>query len=268
MSFKLIIRNNLTHDADSFSGSTVALFEEGGGMVGTSEECDCQVLDSQGRTGDQVWFGLEEKPGELRLWRKADLDIYLNQQLLTQSVATLTSGDLIRVGHWTFRLQKIYARPALSKQVDWSAWLCKGAIVLLIALQLLIALWLPGWLHYESLVADTVIEQKTVLLLDQTRRRVRRYTPSLEQAGSGFAALQLISAEVDRMATFIRSHQPVIARDHWLELRDDLEMYQELLGRIDRRELPMALPTLEVDPAVRAIFGEDDGEIADLELEP
>ncbi len=253
MAFQLIIRNNLKHDADSFTGSQAALFDNGLVKIGSSEECQCQVLDQEGRGGDEIWFEVEEREDGFFLCRHTDLDIYLNRDRMEAASHGLVSGDNIRVGHWTFRFQKIHSHAPVSKHTDRIPRLCKAALLIFIVIQLLVALWLPGQLPYEKMAPQKVVEQKTVMLLDHLRRQVSSFPSSSDQMTGSNAVLRILSSEIDQIASYMRRHQDQIPHRRWHDLRDDLEMYQELLDLVGNSQIPPEQPELAVAAAVREI---------------
>ncbi len=254
MPFQLIIRNNLKHDADSFTGSELGVFEQETARIGSSDECDCQVLDQEGRGGDEVWFEIEQRRRDFFLHRRAaDLEIYINHQLTLGPTTPLTSGDTIRVGHWTFRLQRLSDRARAVVRADWSASLSKALIATLILLQLVIALWLPGQLNYAQIVPDKIIEQETIILLDHTRRHAATFPRQSLEREVDRAAWRLVSAELDRIAAYMRRHQPSITPYHWQQINRDLSMYRDMLDQISDQELVPNPPPPAIDQAVQAL---------------
>ncbi len=264
MAFQLIIRNNLKQDADSFAKSTAADFENGLALIGSSEECDVQVLDEEGRAGDEIWFSIEEKGGALKLSHKTDLDLFLNQNPLTTPAADLISGDEVRIGHWTFRVQKLHPKVSFAKHTDRVGRILKVGLAVLIILQVLTALWIPGYLDYESLAPQTITEQKTILQIDHIRRRINSFPEEAREKETHEAFFQIVSKQVDEIASYMRRHQERIPYSLWLIITEDLRFYERLLDQIEEEELPPTPADLDIPSAVRKIESENAGWIKEF----
>ncbi len=253
LSFQLIIRHNIRHEAASFTGAEVAVFESGAATVGTHESCECQVLDSEEEEADSVWFRVEPRESGFVLARETVSEIYLNNQPVARPETELSSGDVIRVGHWTFCFQKRHPRARFAKSADWPVYACKTTVGLLVILQLILALWPTGRLRYEGIVGRQIAEEQTILMVDQVRRHINSLNGGGQSLTARNALIQVLGGEIDQMANYMRRHREAIPREKWQRLREDLDMHQELVDDLDRGDLPIAVPELETNAALLAL---------------
>lgn len=256
MSFQLLIRDNLKEEAAGFAPSETAAFETAPVLAGTDKSCHCQIIEDEKDAPSAVWFRIKQREDNFILSLENPPDLFLNNREISESEVTLTSGDEIRVGHWTFRFRKMHEKPQFSPGAEWTARLWKSTIVVLIIIQLLIALWLPGKLQYKTIAGTAKInEEKAAWALDLLQSRIAGMLAANEKLTPRKALLLIIEEELNKTASYIRQYRNVISPEDWKYMKEDLQMYRQLLDDIEHHgKVPKEIPDPAVETGLRQII--------------
>ena len=253
MQFQLVIRNTIEAEGDVFGAADVRLLEDAA-LVGTAPDSDVRIDDPE--LLQEEFFRIDYSNATAFLHPLGSESIYLNNAVV-ESGATpeLLSGDELRVGHWTFRFQKVRERVGVGHRSNLLSFVTKVLIAAIIVGEILLAVWLPQRLKYENMVAIQILEEQCVMLLDQMRHSIDRMdTPGPEadeMERLRAAGVRIVREQLDGLATYIRKHETQMTPEHWTRLRNELDRLQSLLSRIHAGTVFKSLPELEMDKAIR-----------------
>ena len=177
--------------------------------------------------------------------------VFRNQQALAAE-AELGSGDEIRVGHWTFRYQRVYERAQRTRQSDLLSSLAKALVAVIVLLELGIVLWFPRWMKSATVWEEAVARQRAVRLLDRLRHRTRKMQSATDLDQAAKAAL---TDELDSLARYVRDAEDRLSRSQWRLLFQDLTRYDTTLQRFEQGAAFKPMPLVDVDGSVRALIG-------------
>lgn len=253
MQFQLVIRNTIESEGNVFGAADVRSLEDAV-TVGTTPECDVRIEDQE--LPSEPFFRIDYSSATAFLHPQGNESIYLNKTGV-ESGATpeLLSGDELRVGHWTFRFQKVREHVGVGHRSNLLSLVTKVLILAIIVGEILLAVWLPQRLKYENMVAVQILEEQCVMLLDQMRHEIDRMQTLDPQADEleklRIAAVQIVREQLDGMATYIRKHQTEMTPEHWTQIRNELERLQTLFYRIQAGTVFKSLPELDMENAIR-----------------
>jgi prolyl oligopeptidase PreP (S9A serine peptidase family) len=251
--FQLVIRNTIEAEGDVFGAADVRSLENAV-TVGTTPECDVRIEDQE--LPSESFFRIDYSSATAFLHPLGNESIYINETAV-ESGATpvLLSGDELRVGHWTFRFQKVRERVGVGHRSNLLSLVTKVLILAIIVGEILLAVWLPQQLKYENMVAVQILEEQCVMMLYQMRHEIDHMETLDPQADEleklRAAAIQIVREQLDGMATYIRKSQTEMTPEHWTQLRNELDRLQSLLYRIHAGTVFKPLPELEMDNAIR-----------------
>lgn len=256
MEFQLVIRNTIEAEGNVFGAADVRLLNNQA-TVGTTTDCDVRIDDEE-LAADALLFRVEfDDHGISRLLKTGPETVYVNNEPVTGPTANLVSGDEIRVGHWTFRFQKVRQRVGIAHRTNLMALVAKILIAVIILGEILLAVWLPKRLKYENMVAIQILEEQCVMRLDQLRHTIDRMETPIDptpEENLRAAAVRIVDEELDAMALHIRKHRETIPAENWSMIRDELDRLQSLLIRIDTGRVFHPVPKLRLDDDVQYVL--------------
>ena len=251
MPFKLVIRHSIGQESDEFAGADVRHFHDADVSVGVSASCTC-VIDDPNEFEDCHFHVRFDENGGYLLVPVEGATLFHNQRPV-HAPLSLTSGDEIRVGHWTFRFQKEYSAARAGRRADVVGFVAKAIIVVVLVCELFFVYWLPRRIQSEKLLAADISRQQTVMLLDKIRRQARR-SDIAEMSDHQRYALALLLDEMDRMALFVREHEKQLTDDQWSWLFDATRKTGGALRNVRNGETEHPLPEAELGQGIQAIL--------------
>ena len=251
MAFKLVIKDNLKQGADDFSTGDVRHFSEASITVGSASDCDCELASAEDI--HQHHFTVSEKDkGTYQIKPTGGETIYVNYEPVNE-VHDLASGDEIRVGHYTFRFQREHRRARPARRADIFAITAKIIIVCLLAIEVFFVYWLPSQIQSKEVLSSMITQQKTVMLLDEARSKIR--PAEVEDADQQKAyALQLVQSELDAMARFIRNNEKNISENEWRRLNHNIKKLASITAEINQGTIFKPLPKPRLAAGVRGLL--------------
>lgn len=250
--FQLIIRNNLEAARDAFGAADVRRFSVSPVRVGSGPGCECRV-DSEDLA--PVHYTLTASGGTTGRWRLTPhphrtSPVFLNGETVSEPADTC-SGDEVRVGHWTFRLQRVVDQVSQARRTGLIEAAAKTLLCLTVVAETLLVAWLPRQLQSVRLWELKVAQQEATFELDRLRKVLRREPHtgmSLEDT-----ARQLLGDELDSLARFLRQEQDHLSREQWRRVQSDLLEYGRVLGRLRDGVAFRPVPEVDVEAAVRSV---------------
>lgn len=253
--FNLVVRDNLEQTQDDFGCGDVRRFATTPITCGTDGQCDCALPGpdnadagrwfSIDRAGDGSGFLLIPEPG---------VPVFVNESPVAAGrPRELLSGDMIRVGHLTFRFQRIRPGVAMARRSDLLSTIAKTLLLLIFAAELGVVYWLPRQLQKSKLMAVDVMRQRTVRELDTLRADVKLGGDA--QAGSiPFMTRSVVAEELDHLTLFVRNNEKKLSGRQWQEVASAIAKLTLLVRQADSGAIGEELPGLDMDAAVRQIL--------------
>ncbi len=254
MPFKLVIRHNIEQTADDFGNGDVREFAGKSVTVGSGGDCDCAVgalpevadfhftIHELSGHGD---FALHPEPGQT---------LFLNNEPVLAVETVLTSGDEIRLGHYTLRFQNMHRAAGMARRADLLAIFAKILVAFILATELLVVYWLPRKFQNERILARQIQKQETIMLLDVLRRRAGKNSPD-QQLNS--QARLVILEELNSIAEFIRDNENQLSPQQWLRFNEYLLFSQMTLTRLESGGAFPELPSPALEAGAKAIIQPD-----------
>ncbi len=254
MKFQLVIKNLIRAQGNVFGNADVRNLENSA-TVGTKHDCEVRIDDKELKN-DVHFFSIafvEANPATLEPLDQTK--VFVNDQPV-QEPTTLLSGDEIRVGHWTFRFQKNRRKAGVARRADALATLAKLLLATILVTEVLMATWLPKKLEAEKIATAEILQQQTVMLLDELRSQLRRkINKTADQSGEpqnrNHAAMKLVAAELDTIAEYIRNNNGKLKQEQWPPLYAQLQRFQTLINRIDNDSVFKPLPKLMLNQTIK-----------------
>jgi hypothetical protein len=254
--FKLVIRHNIEQTADDFECADVRHFLSGPVTIGAASDCDCVLPDTEGLSERHFTIELANAAEAEAGWlvrREAEAALFLNHDPVVEPSMPLVSGDEIRVGHYTFRFQTEHKTVGLARRTDLLAAFTKTLIVVILVAEVSLVYWLPKKLQSETVLAEQIRQQETVLLLDQLRRQTRQLASASPGGSIEAKACAVLQEELDQMASFLRQHERELDSDQWFLFHSDVRDLRAAFAGIRSGEVFRPLPKLAFEAGVSAI---------------
>ncbi len=250
MPFQLNIRHNLRATEDLFGPSEVRSFTQAVVRVGRGEECECRIHAGE---LEAVHFDLLTGEGTDRvvLCPRPDTELFLNADPVAKQV-DLHSGDEIRVGHWTFRFQRLRPRCRHGRRSGLLATVAKVLVAAILVGEVAMVVWLPQRLSSARLWEGQIARQRTTFLLDVLRARNNRAEVDDDLS---HAARQVLRNEFSRLIRYVRSNEETLTRQQWDAILRDLRGYEKIMNDLTEGTAFSPLPEADVDGAVRRALG-------------
>lgn len=272
MQGQLSIRDNLAADADAFTPARVVDFSAGDELrVGSNDQCECVVSDpalapvhfalTPAENGDTEaeWCvvpreeavdcpGTSPAPEDTQA---SPLPLFLNGQVV-DGTTRLRSGDLLRVGHWTFLFHKTAIPGEFRRRRDHSAHVARLLVLTVLTLEILALVWLPRQLRASELLKSGRLRHRTVLLIDQTRNELNKRSPADDPMRE--QAYQLLSRELRHLTNYLQRHGDRLKEPQWGEIRRAVVGLQRIKTRLDHGMAIPDLPRLNMEKATAAIL--------------
>ncbi|OGV69146.1 MAG: hypothetical protein A3K19_15520 [Lentisphaerae bacterium RIFOXYB12_FULL_65_16] len=249
MPFQLHIRHNLDSAADHFAAGDVRSFDRELVRVGSSPDADVRL----GEEGCQptLFLLLSDAAGRVvRLKSDPGACVFVGQARV-EDERQLASGDEIRVGHWTFRFQRVYARAGLGRRAGLMSLTARALVVFILVMEIGGVVWLPRQMRSAMLWEEEIARQRALTLLDSLRDGNR---PSEQETEMERTARETVGRELDALARHVRQYEEALTRDEWGRIMADLRGYEQILNRLARRQVFQPVPPLDVEGGVTAVL--------------
>ncbi|MBT3378870.1 MAG: FHA domain-containing protein [Lentisphaerae bacterium] len=247
MAFQFHIRQHIDASEDAFVEGDVRTFDGERVRVGRGMECECRLDDPVFR---EVHFEVHSSPDSnyMVCHPRPDAEMCLGDRPL-RSEHDLLSGDEIRVGVYTFRVQRLFATTGRGSRFGFLSLVAKVLVALILAVEVTIAAWLPCQVRATSRLQEEITRQRTILRLDHLRAMIGglALTEGLEQA-----AVRVISEELRTLARYLRENEQRLSREEWGQVGNDLESYDIIICALRDKTAFRPLPAVDVDAGVRA----------------
>ncbi len=254
MPYHISIRRAAAEQADAFATGEVRALETAPFRVGGAPECDyvspgtAEAVFRPDRDGSgwALHPAAGAPPGSVRV----------NGTPATAPVR-LKTGDEVRIGDCLIRFEQTFEGAGTGRRADLLALAARVLVGLILVGELLVVTWLPKRLQGARLWDREVARQQTTMFLDQLRTKIGELAPANPiEAG----IREAVSAELGRLARFLRTGQEGLSAEEWRDLRRDLDRYENVLERLRAHTVVAPLPGIDVDGAVRAVVGNSAGD--------
>ena len=255
MPFHLNIRHNTDPSADGFAPGDVRVFADGVVRFGSGPECEWQAAAEDFAP---VHFSISSRDEgkDVRVRGEAGYEVFLNREPLAPGETALLSGDEIRVGHWTFRFQRLYGRPGRARRTDLFSAGAKFLVLMILVAEAGVVFWLPRQMRAAALWPEELSRQRAKHLLDGLRTACRP-AETAESLSNGARAV--INQDLLRIARHVREHEDAMTSADWRQVLVDLRGYQRILDRFERGTALRAMPEVDVDLAVQHVLRHGSG---------
>lgn len=257
--FNLIVRNNLEQTPDDFGAGDVRRFGSLPVSCGSGDQCDCRA-EPEADIPVGVWFRIEaaRDSGHPRLVPVTGIGIFVNDSGSPVSAPReLLSGDTIRVGHHTFRFQRLRSGVSRARRSDLLASAAKVILALIFIGELGLVYWLPRQLQESQVFAVDVLRHEVVRELDKLRAEVE--LKETAPAGSLPAlARATVAEELRDLTTYVRRNEKALNGRQWLDVRSSMASLAELVRQAEAGELVAPLPDIEIGGAVEKLLEKHD----------
>jgi hypothetical protein len=179
----------------------------------------------------------------------------------------LTSGDLIRVGHYTFRFQRVRAGVAVARRADAMATFAKIILALVFVAELVLVYWLPRRLQESRLLAVNVLRHKAVRELD-TLRATAKLGGEAPAGSLPALARAAVAEELDELTLYVRQSEKTLSGEQWQQIRTSLSSLNALVEQADSGEIGPPLPELDINRAVIKVLENHNADIPTGRSEP
>ena len=250
---QLIIRDNLEAARDAFGVADVRNLDASSVRVGNAPECECAV-DSGDLAAVHYTLDVSDEPGRWRLTPhpQCPSPVFLNGEPIREPV-DVRSGDELRVGHLTFRLQRVVDPTSQGRRTGLVEATAKALLCLTLLTETLLVAWLPRQLRSARMWGLETAQYRATMLLDSLRKDVRL---SLEtEPDLAESARQLLADELGSMARVLRERQEQLSLAQWQQVQADLLEYQTILERIRDGKAFQPVPEVDVETGVRWAVG-------------
>lgn len=254
------MRHNIEQTADDFAAADVHRFDTVPVTVGSGDACDCTVHGEPELAPHHFTITATTDKSGFQVAPENGLTVYLNANRVPDEGGSLTSGDELRVGHATFRFQRIRSAVGQTWRADLLVQCTKLLIGIILLVEIGLAYWLPRRLESETLLAAEAQRQRTIMLLDTLGRRARKVvrksaSDSLQQGGA-----KVVADELSSMADFVRKHEHNVSRAEWHRLQLGLLRLQEILGSLEDNKAFPPSPRVNVEGNVIQILDKHQAE--------
>lgn len=258
-SFNLVVRDNLASTQDDFGRSDVRGFDTTPVVCGTAPACGCRIPPDPDAEPER-WF--EITSGQETGFDVAaceDARVFFNQEKTAfAGRRPLLSGDCLRVGHYTFRFQRVRKRAASQRRTDLLSGFAKVILVFIFLFEVGLVYWLPRKLKNSQVMARTILAQNVFKELDSLRKDLHRAEKHADDSSLPSLTRSIVDEELTQLAHYLRENEKALSRDQWRQIRGNLARYDLLLKQADSGRLGAPLPELERDLAVRKILEKHD----------
>ena len=253
MPYQLSIRRISTQHGDLLAAARICTLAAAPFRVGTTSGCDVALSESIPHGTEMVVRPDSTGAGWLlALPADAASGTVTKNGLPVEKTTPLKNGDEIRFGDYTIRFEQLFDTVKTARHTDLIARAAKVLVGCVIIGELMVVTWLPGWLHTTRLWDREVARQQTTMFLDKVRTQLKEFDP----AGPLEAGMRdALTAELNRLAAFLRTEQDSLSADQWRNLRTDLNSYEDALERLTAHTAIQPVPALDIDGAVRAVAG-------------
>lgn len=250
-SFQLIIKDNLDAARDAFGTADVRRLPGAPVRVGSRTDCEC-VVDSEDLAPVHYTLDASDDTGRWRVTPhpQRGSPVFLNGEAICEP-SVVRSGDELRVGHWTFRLQRVADRVSRARRTGLIEAAAKVLLCLTLAAETLLVAWLPHQLQSVRLWELRVAQHEATFELDRLRRTLQREPEtgvSLDDT-----ARRLLADELDSLARFLRQEQDRLTRGQWRRVQADLLEYERVLERLRDGAAFRPVPEVDIEAGVRSI---------------
>ena len=249
MRYQLSIRHNIRLVAEPFLAGAIHTYDAPLVRVGSGSQCECRLEEPEFAA---VHFPLRQDSAAaaVLLEPQPGAEVFVNQ-VAAVGPARLSSGDEVRVGHWTLRFHKLHAPAHQASAFDGLTLLAKVLVALILVAEGAIVILLPHRLRSQRLWQEQIARQKTVMLLDRLRDE-----NSADDAADALErnARRLVAQELDAVARYLRTNERRLTRAQWNLLYQDLLGYSQILARVEDGTVLRPAPALAADAAVRALL--------------
>lgn len=250
MAFQLHIRQNLDSARDHFGPGEVRRFEGGSVRVGADPACECRIDAADFAPCHLLLRAVARGQERVTACPQEGAVAYLNGDLLT-APAVLRSGDELRVAHWTLRFQSLHEAAGRNRPFNLMSGMAKAAVAVVLCLEVAVVMWLPRRMREVAMWATQVEQHRMVDLLERLRRTCRDTPPS----GDFDRALRReIAQELQARADYVVQYGNRLGPERTRLLVDELTGFDGILKALAKKELPPALPGIELDAGVRALL--------------
>ena len=249
MSFQLHIRHNLDSAADHFAAGEVRSFDRGVVRVGSAPDADVRLGEDEGLPAHFLLLS-DATRGVVCLRPEPDAPVFVGQARV-EGERELASGDEIRVGHWTFRFQRVYRRTGLARRSGLMSLTARALVVFILVMEIGVVAWLPRQARSAVFWEKEILQQRTLGLLDHLRAINR---PRDQETDLTRAARLTVARELDALAMYLRRYEECLTRDEWGRILADLQGYGQILDRLGRGEAFQPVPPLDVESGVTAVL--------------
>jgi hypothetical protein len=191
--------------------------------------------------------------------------LYVNREPLTTPRA-LVSGDVIRMGHWTFRFVRTTGRATAGRRGgDVLGRIAQVLVAAILVLEVAVVSWVPRRISAARFWEAGVARQQTVLLFDHVRTLARRREDPDPLIA---AARRTVLEELDALARYLRRNEDRMTSAQFRRVYRDLQEWERILVRIDDGGAFRDLPEVDIGDGVRAVLEAASGGIPAEEVVP
>lgn len=263
MPFQLNIRHNVeAAGEDPFTAGLVRAFESGVAVrVGAGPDCECRVPEPEFEPEHFVLTD-EAETGTAQVRPCPHAESFLNGAPVLES-ALVRNGDEIRVGHWTFRFQRLYPPVRRASRASLLAVFTKTLAGLILMAELGVAFWLPQRVRAIERVGERSLRQEAVWLIDQQLRpRNRAALRDLTEEGLALRAPErlerdarlLLQDELDALVRYLRANEETLRPQQWQRIHAELCRIAAAMEKVEAGTVFRPLPRLDVEAAVGAVL--------------
>lgn len=251
MRIQLSICHNLESATDHFGPSRVEEFDPGVVRVGSDSGCECRIDDP---AVAKHHFELAPRSDDAEVWEMRPMGaaaVFRNNEPVSEPTR-LFSGDELRIEHWTLRFFKVHRlHHRRARNLGPVAWLARGLVVLVLAVEGLLWSRLPQRLQGKGMFREKAIRQEAVLALDHLRNMNRGVLPADPLTN---AAREFLRNEMNRLAGFLRENGNEMTDEQWHTVHADLEVYARILNRLDTGTAFQPVPQPDMEQAVKTLL--------------
>lgn len=224
-------------------------------IVGAHSNCDLSLAGIP----DIAFAICKEDGGDYVIERKdKQLPVFVNDVALANDCMPVRNGDRIRFAPYELHFMIEFERARLHRSAGVVAHAATFLIAVILILEIGVITWLPRQVQSRELWGLEITRQRTVDSLDTLRLRCNAALPQ-KSTPLQLETLRFVKGELDGIAGYLRAHGDDLDVGRILDVQADLEMYEEILDRLDQGTLYPPRETLDLEFHLRRMLETNGG---------